>query len=173
LAAVEADAASVMVQLDALITDDPDAVSDPALCSLVAAWISPAGDGAEAGLDVELVLAGHPPPVVCGADGTVTVVPSGDGGLLNLGSPFAVTPARLTLRPGEALVLYTDGITERRTATGFWGEDGLCGFLETRTTGASLLQADEVVDAAVAASSSDVRDDMAVVVLAAPGPAGA
>jgi serine phosphatase RsbU (regulator of sigma subunit)/pSer/pThr/pTyr-binding forkhead associated (FHA) protein len=62
---------------------------------------------------VHLASGGHPPALWRHADGTVTVAPGGPGRLLGFAKgPLPLTDARLTLAPGEALLLYTDGLTE-------------------------------------------------------------
>ncbi|NEK59678.1 SpoIIE family protein phosphatase [Geodermatophilus sabuli] len=59
--------------------------------------------------------AGHPPPVVVTADGTVTVLARGLGDLL-LGVDPATERREFTapLPPGATVLLYTDGLVERR-----------------------------------------------------------
>jgi sigma-B regulation protein RsbU (phosphoserine phosphatase) len=61
---------------------------------------------------VEIVNAGHCPPVVVRRDGVETLGPTGLPVGLVEDRPYEVT--RLSLREGEALVLYTDGLTEAR-----------------------------------------------------------
>ncbi|MGY1638416.1 SpoIIE family protein phosphatase [Geodermatophilus sp. SYSU D00742] len=59
--------------------------------------------------------AGHPPPLVADADGTVSVLSRGLGDLLLGVDPLS--PRReftLPLRPGATVLLYTDGLVERR-----------------------------------------------------------
>src|SRR4051794_6572250 len=67
----------------------------------------------EGGAGVVLASAGHPPPLVRRADGTVetTVTP---GLLLGAGPAPAPEQTVLSLAPGDVLVLYTDGVTEAR-----------------------------------------------------------
>jgi serine phosphatase RsbU (regulator of sigma subunit) len=59
--------------------------------------------------------AGHPPPVLISADRAVTVLESGDADLLLGVDP--TTPRaeqRTVVRQGDTLLLYTDGLVERR-----------------------------------------------------------
>ncbi len=62
--------------------------------------------------------AGHPPPVLLAGDGPARFLDEGRSPLLDSGiddvSPRA--EASLTLSPGSVLVLYTDGLTDRRVA---------------------------------------------------------
>lgn len=64
--------------------------------------------------DVVLTQAGHPSPLLVGRDGSVSVV--GEGGFVVGLFPDADYEAvRLRLRPGERLVLYSDGVVECRS----------------------------------------------------------
>jgi serine phosphatase RsbU (regulator of sigma subunit)/pSer/pThr/pTyr-binding forkhead associated (FHA) protein len=62
---------------------------------------------------VQLANGGHPPPLLRRADGTVEVVAVKPGLLLG-SAPVAprFVEARVELKPGETLVLYTDGYVE-------------------------------------------------------------
>ncbi len=61
---------------------------------------------------VEFVNAGHMPPVRLGADGEVEILEAAPGLPLGAMGSYSYVPQHLTLRPGDALFLYTDGITE-------------------------------------------------------------
>jgi serine phosphatase RsbU (regulator of sigma subunit)/anti-sigma regulatory factor (Ser/Thr protein kinase)/anti-anti-sigma regulatory factor len=54
---------------------------------------------------------GHPAPLILGQDGTSRFLPATDGGPLGTGSVPVLATA--TLRPGELLLLYSDGLIER------------------------------------------------------------
>lgn len=56
--------------------------------------------------------AGHPPPVVRAADGTMTLLPA--SGQPPLGLPADYQRYTAQLDPGATLILYTDGLIERR-----------------------------------------------------------
>lgn len=60
---------------------------------------------------LELVRAGHPPPLLFSADGAVTAV-GGTNPALGLFRDQVFTATPHQLQPGDALLLYTDGATE-------------------------------------------------------------
>ncbi|MER6346027.1 PP2C family protein-serine/threonine phosphatase [Streptomyces sp. NPDC001595] len=58
--------------------------------------------------------AGHPPAVVRGADGTVRVLDTKPGVMLGIPVEYEYEDHRADLPVGSSLVLYTDGLVERR-----------------------------------------------------------
>jgi PAS domain S-box-containing protein len=56
--------------------------------------------------------AGHPPPLLIAADGTVHVLERRADPLLGLGQAFERHDHSLDLHPGDTLLLYTDGLIE-------------------------------------------------------------
>ncbi|MFI0714578.1 SpoIIE family protein phosphatase [Streptomyces inhibens] len=125
-------------------------------------------------LTVDLMRAGHVPPLVRRGDGTVEEL-AHPGGLLGIDREFNDTPCRVHLYPGDSLVLVTDGITEARSADGeFFDNDRLAAALVApRTLAAptsSPTSADliEAVTAAVTAFAGDsTPDDQAALILTA------
>ncbi len=113
----------------AVLTDDPLvalrtlnrallARGDSALCSLAAMTLSE--DPAEA---IRLAVAGHPPPLlvdgeevreVAGADPVLGAFPDAEWSL-----------SRVEVRPGQQIVVVTDGITEAQGPEGRFGETRL------------------------------------------------
>ena len=55
---------------------------------------------------------GHNPPIVVHADGSSTILPRTNGIALGILPDLQYEQNAVTLAPGDALVLYTDGITE-------------------------------------------------------------
>lgn len=58
--------------------------------------------------------AGHPPPLVREADGTLTYLPGGRGMPLGASDAAHYDDDHAVLAPGSVLVMYTDGLVERR-----------------------------------------------------------
>jgi serine phosphatase RsbU (regulator of sigma subunit) len=78
-----------------------------------------------------ICAAGHPPALILRADGRVTDVGQ-IGTLLGFTSDVSLTETRFRLKPGDTLLLYTDGATEARRPAGdgtaerpFFGEEAL------------------------------------------------
>jgi serine phosphatase RsbU (regulator of sigma subunit) len=105
--AVDPDPAHVLTMMDRLFT----AYGMGQLVTLVYLL-------ADAGHDrVAMVNAGHPPPVVLRADGSVVQLPSTGGPPLGAGEgagEVAREVATFPLRPGDLLLAFTDGLIERR-----------------------------------------------------------
>ncbi len=119
------------------------------------------------GLSVQLACGGHPPPMVRRNSGEVEEPPC-DGGLVGVFDSWETVDVDLSLEPGEALVLYTDGAFEGRGPDGEFGQDRLRQVLRQ----ASGLSAEEVATSLVGAVLDYIDeqspDDMAIVVLRAP-----
>jgi serine phosphatase RsbU (regulator of sigma subunit) len=107
---------------------------------------------------------GHPLPLVLRADGRVH--PAGEAGtLLGVFDDPTLTDSVVDLEPGDALVLYTDGVTDERRGDEEFGERRLHELLSS-LAGRSADEIAAAVDVAVAAFRTGVpRDDVAVLVL--------
>ncbi len=79
-------------------------------------------------VDVELAVAGHPPPIVLRANGTVTQFEV-SGLAIGLSAEAKYQPATLRLEHGDSMLMFTDGIDEARTDAGFYGLDRLMALL--------------------------------------------
>jgi len=73
-------------------------------------------DQGAAGQLVHWASAGHPPPVLRTADGTVRLLDTQPGLLLGLDPSAHRLDHEVLLAPGDLLLLYTDGLVERRDA---------------------------------------------------------
>ncbi|QES46930.1 serine/threonine protein phosphatase [Streptomyces venezuelae] len=118
------------------------------------------------------VRAGHLPPLLI-RDGAARFLPLPEGGLLGASSRAGHAPAVLDLRPGDHLVLYTDGLVEEP------GEDMDLGLARLAEAALRLVETESTVNLAhrLAATRQDRRDDVCVLVLnvpaePVPGPEG-
>ncbi|HSD49579.1 MAG TPA: PP2C family protein-serine/threonine phosphatase, partial [Actinomycetota bacterium] len=71
----------------------------------------------------------------------------------------------IDLGPGDALVLYTDGVTDERSGDEEFGEQRLVELLTTLAGRTAQEIADAVLDEVVAFRSGQPRDDIALLVL--------
>jgi serine phosphatase RsbU (regulator of sigma subunit) len=130
-------------------------------CTLALAAIGRSMDGA---LDVSLHLAGHDRPVLVGADGRASFV--GEGGtalglLESVTSPAASVP----LNPGDTLVFYTDGVTERRRRGELFGVERLRAAAAPLAGYPAGVMAARLKSVTLGFSAEPPRDDIAILVL--------
>ncbi|MDD6820561.1 MAG: SpoIIE family protein phosphatase [Prevotella sp.] len=91
----------------------------------------------ETGL-VEYTNAGHNPPYVVRADGTVDTLPMSENIVAGMFDDFTFTQSTLQLDKGDMLVLFTDGVTEAFNTSGeMFDEKGLETTLENKGAGKS------------------------------------
>jgi serine phosphatase RsbU (regulator of sigma subunit) len=135
------------------------------------------GTGTDAGPGVEharLYLAGHPAPLLLGADHGPLLLPAEPAGpALGLlpcdDSQANWPPHRLELRPDWRLLLYTDGLIEGRVGAGSrrLGQDGLAELIGDHQ--AAGLTRGRLVDSAIAEvedlNGGALTDDVAVLLL--------
>lgn len=127
-----------------------------------------AGGGGR-GLTVNLAVGGHPLPLVLRADGRVETAGE-PGTLVGILEEAEFTDATVALAPGDALLLYTDGITESRRGAELFGDvrlaEALAGCAGRDATG--IVQGLEETVAGFRAGRA--RDDLALLVIRAePG----
>ncbi|MEU8249128.1 SpoIIE family protein phosphatase [Nonomuraea sp. NPDC048916] len=119
-------------------------------------------------------LGGHPQPLRVRANGEVTPIGC-PGTVLGLFDDVTVCDETVELAPGDAVLLFTDGVTEARDGTDLFDEHRLTSLL----AGARALDAqgiaDRIVEAVLAFQDGLSSDDIALFVLKAPltAPAGA
>jgi GAF domain-containing protein len=103
LVAVDPDPAAVLAGMDRVF----DALHLEQLVTMVYAVADPALD------QLQVINAGHPPPVLIAADGQIELLEHPSTLILGVGGGTrAVRSAEF--RPGDTLLLYTDGLVERR-----------------------------------------------------------
>ncbi|MDD9368827.1 MAG: SpoIIE family protein phosphatase, partial [Acidimicrobiales bacterium] len=136
----------------------------PRFCTVLVGAVQPTARG----VDIIVCSGGHPLPLVRRARGDV--VPVGVPGTLLGVTPTATMSLSDTvvhLDPGESLVCYTDGLSERRSGRRVFGEEGIVKAIYqgkglSASDLASLIEAE-----ALAFVDEDPDDDMAVLTLRA------
>ncbi len=122
----------------------------------------------DGGVAVRLANGGHPPGLVLRDDESVERLDEGAGMLLGVFSDPVFADEQVTLWPGDALVLYTDGVIEARDADGMqFGEDRLAALLATCAGRSAGGIARRVELAALDHQGDKPSDDIAIVVLRA------
>jgi serine phosphatase RsbU (regulator of sigma subunit) len=134
-------------------------------CTLALAFVSPGGPD---GFDLSLHLAGHDQPVLLRADGTTSLVGTG-GTALGLLDEVISPRTTVHLGPGDALVLYTDGVTERRRGRLLFGQRRLRSQLAAQVGAPAATLAAGLRSAVLEFGPHPPRDDIAIVVLRPPG----
>ena len=104
------DPAAVLATLNTVLYQDY-AAERHRHCTVVFGVLTPGPDGFE----VVIAGGGHPAPLVLRADGRVQYQPTMGGTLIGILPAPRIVTRRLTLAPGDTLLLYTDGLTEART----------------------------------------------------------
>ncbi|MEO3928356.1 SpoIIE family protein phosphatase [Micromonosporaceae bacterium B7E4] len=115
-------------------------------------------------LTVSLYLAGHDRPVLVRADGRASFVGSG-GTALGLLDSITSPVAEVRLGPGDALVFYTDGVTERRRGRELFGIERLRDAAAPLAGYSAEVVAARLRAAAINFSVESPRDDIAILVL--------
>ena len=105
--------------------------------------------------------AGHPPPLLL-RDGVASFLSDGNGMLLGVAAGSAMEDAATDLREGDMLVLYTDGLVERRADSLQAGLDRLAAAAAVAVDDAEVL-CDALLEALVP-SSATRDDDIAILV---------
>jgi PAS domain S-box-containing protein len=117
------------------------------------------------GLRLTLSLGGHPQPLVLRADGRVE--PAGTfGSLLGTIDAPRLGDAEVGLRPGDLVLLYTDGVTEAGDRLAPFGQLGLSALLAELAGESPQAVVDAVEAAVVDAQAGEPRDDIALLALA-------
>jgi phosphoserine phosphatase RsbU/P len=118
---------------------------------------------------VTLSLGGHPMPLLI-RSGRPPAAVGEPGSLVGLFESVTFSDTSVQLDPGDALVVYTDGVTEGRNGGHFFGDDRLLASIGAHR--GSVTGLTEGVLADVLAFQGGVpRDDIALAVIAAPAQA--
>jgi serine phosphatase RsbU (regulator of sigma subunit) len=106
----EYDVAAVAARMDARLQDE---LADEQFVTAVLADIYPACGKAQ------IISCGHPPPLLLSPDGAKPATPEDPGLPLGLGLGDDLALAHMVpFAPGQALLFYTDGVSEARDSSG-------------------------------------------------------
>jgi serine phosphatase RsbU (regulator of sigma subunit) len=134
----------------------------PRYCTVLLGAVQPTTTG----VDIVLCAAGHPLPMVRRVAGRVEPV-GVPGTLLGITDDVSLVDAVVHLDPGESLVCYTDGLSDRRSGRRTFGEEGIVkAILQGKRMTADEL-ARHVEAEALGFVDEEPADDMAVLALRA------
>jgi serine phosphatase RsbU (regulator of sigma subunit)/anti-sigma regulatory factor (Ser/Thr protein kinase) len=116
---------------------------------------------------VALAGGGHPSPLVRRAAGAIEEIPVG-GSLVGVLDGVGFGAASVTLEPGDALVLFTDGVIEARRDRVMFGTEGVAAVLQGGPAGAASV-AEAIERAVLDHTGGVVTDDLAILVIQGAG----
>jgi len=117
------------------------------------------------GARITLSCGGHSPPFLLKADGSISKVGQ-PGRAVGVFDDANLTEQEARLEPGDALVLYTDGVVEARSPAGlFFGEERLMALLRSSVALDASTIASRIEEAVLNFQEQTPRDDVAVLVL--------
>jgi sigma-B regulation protein RsbU (phosphoserine phosphatase) len=123
---------AVLQSLDTMLRHEPGGYDPRRFCTVIFGVIAKCDNATEdpkgakdtegakgsAGFDIEMASGGHPPALLLTADGEARYVPTPGGQAVGMFRAPHFASARIRLRPGDTLLLYTDGLTEARISDG-------------------------------------------------------
>ncbi len=136
-------------------------------CTLALAAVDRRADGR---LELDLRLAGHDRPVLVRPGGRAIFVGAG-GTALGLLHTIESPVEPVVLNPGESLVFYTDGVTERRRGPDLFGTERLRRAAEPLGAYSAEVVAARLRSTTLGFSDETPRDDIAILVLRNDSPA--
>jgi PAS domain S-box-containing protein len=154
------DPAEVLAELNEAIRRQQ---ADYRFCTALYAAIGPSGTG----MRVTLSSGGHPLPLVLRSNGTVESV-GAPGTLLGIVKQPALATQGVQLEPGDAMVLYTDGVIEASPVDDRFGPGPFAAFLATLKGRPAAEIAQEIEREVLAVQGGAPRDDVALLVVRLP-----
>jgi PAS domain S-box-containing protein len=134
-------------------------------CTIAYARLETSEERAERGARMTVSCGGHSAPVLLKSDGSIRKIGC-SGRALGVFDDANLTEQEVRLAPGDALVLYTDGVTEARAPDGtFYGEARLASLLRSSVGLDASTLASRIESAVLGFQENDPRDDVAVLVL--------
>ncbi|HWB57683.1 MAG TPA: SpoIIE family protein phosphatase [Gaiellaceae bacterium] len=152
----------VLALLNDAIRSDP---TDVGFCTVAYGNLTPGPNGVR----LSLCLAGHPPPLVRRADGSI--VPAGrPGTMLGVLEEPNLENDDLHLAPGDAVAFYTDGLIERAEGDVLETEARLAETLAAGADETAHVLVDRIDEAFGVTEADLTRDDIALLVIRVSGP---
>jgi serine phosphatase RsbU (regulator of sigma subunit) len=105
--------------------------------------------------------AGHPPPVLVRADGTTALLDTAPNRLLGVDAEVRRDDHEVLLDPGDLVLLYTDGLIERRGTDLDAGLD----WLTSTVTALAGLDPEQICDALLDLVDGRTEDDVVLLAL--------
>jgi serine phosphatase RsbU (regulator of sigma subunit) len=121
-------------------------------------------DPTPTGMAATIASGGHPLPLALRA-GSASAEAGTPGTLLGVVPDPDIEDVCLDLFPGDALVLFTDGVTEARAPKRVWGSNDLARFVGRHEPLRAAAIAERIERGALSAQADEPRDDVAIVVL--------
>jgi PAS domain S-box-containing protein len=115
----------------------------------------------------EFASGGHPLPLVL-RRGQPSAEVGKPGTLLGIVPDPHLRDERVLLRPGDAVVLYTDGVTDSAAPARVWTAEELGAAIGSPSGLDADTIAERVMSAALSAAAGEPRDDIAILVLKVP-----
>ena len=121
------------------------------------------------GYVASIASGGHPPALVIRANGVTEYQTTEGGTLIGILSTPRVATRTIRLDPGDTLILYSDGLTEARTAPHGerLGDDALRDFIESQGPTEAVAAVRALAD--LLAGFEEVDDDVAVMAFSVSG----
>jgi PAS domain S-box-containing protein len=116
---------------------------------------------ADGGRTLRWSNAGHPPPVLLRADGTTELLDTAPNRLLGVDAAGRRDDHEVALGPGDVVLLYTDGLIERR---GIDLDEGLS-WLTSTVSALAGLDHEQICDALLDSVAGRTEDDVALLAL--------
>jgi phosphoserine phosphatase RsbU/P len=161
-ALVEDGPGEVLSAVNEAVLLDP-ASGEHIYCTVAYGEFTPRGDG---NWQATFAIGGHPPPLVLRKGGSVEYI-QGEGTIIgSFGSQhYAAVP--VSLAPGDTVLLYSDGMTDLPTESGWLGIEGLAEALEHQPVESSD-EAIQLLRDVITGNEEPLRDDLVIVAVAIP-----